>query len=205
MLATFRSAPYTMCTTTSRIPRGPCYHRVDKWSGSFEFHAKIDILAPDAHSAELICLVRNYRQKRQERAERQHDRDEGGMCPSSSSESESVHNVVSGRGIKPSSRKVEAVRNCTVPKSVSEVRKFLGIVNPFRRFVLNFAERARPLTDLLKGGAKGTPTGGGARSRRAPSKISASASRRRLCSDTATTTSPSSSTRTPPRTSSRAR
>lgn len=77
-------------------------------------------------------------------------------CTFFAPEVEFLGHVVSGRGIKPSSRKVEAVRNCTVPKSVSEVRKFLGIVNHFRRFVLNFAERARPLTDLLKGGdAKG--------------------------------------------------
>lgn len=71
------------------------HHRVDKWSSSFNFHENLDILTPDTHSAALIDLVGSYRQKRRERVERQRIREEGGMCPSSSSESESEQSVQS--------------------------------------------------------------------------------------------------------------
>ncbi|TYK19887.1 putative mitochondrial protein [Cucumis melo var. makuwa] len=37
-----------------------------------------------------------------------------------------------------------------MPKSVSELRSFLGLANYYRRFVEEFSKRASPLTELLK-------------------------------------------------------
>lgn len=48
--------------------------------------------------------------------------------------------------------KVEAVRAWPVPETVRDVQGFLGLANFYRRFVRNFAARARPLTDLTKKG-----------------------------------------------------
>ena len=37
------------------------------------------------------------------------------------------------------------------PRSVYEVRSFLGLANSFRRFIRSYAKIASPLTDLLNG------------------------------------------------------
>ena len=59
--------------------------------------------------------------------------------------------VVSEAGIQADPTKIEAVRNWPVPKTVKEVRQFLGFTGYYRRFVKGFAAIARPLNDLLVG------------------------------------------------------
>lgn len=59
--------------------------------------------------------------------------------------------VVSSSGIEADPGKTEAVRTWPVPKTVKEVRKFLGFVGYYRRFIKDFSKIARPLNDLLIG------------------------------------------------------
>ena len=49
-------------------------------------------------------------------------------------------------------QKIEAVLKWKPPKSVSEVRSFLGLVGYYRRFVEGFSSIAAPLTKLLQKG-----------------------------------------------------
>lgn len=56
--------------------------------------------------------------------------------------------------IKPGSRKTQAIACFEAPTNQHEVRRFLGLASFFRRFVKDFASKARPLTNLLK---KDTP------------------------------------------------
>lgn len=58
---------------------------------------------------------------------------------------------VSADGIKPLPAKVEAVQQLPQPKTVKELRRFLGMVNFYRRFVPNAAILQAPLNELLSG------------------------------------------------------
>ncbi|XP_074376881.1 uncharacterized protein LOC141718399 [Apium graveolens] len=58
--------------------------------------------------------------------------------------------VVSRRGIKVDPKKIEAVLNWEAPRSVTEVRSFLGMAGYYRRFVEGFSKIAGPMTKLLR-------------------------------------------------------
>ena len=71
--------------------------------------------------------------------------------------------VVSNNGIETDPEKIKAVKDWPVPKSVKEVRAFLGFTGYYRRFIKGYASIARPLNDLLVGSStkkkgKNTPT-----------------------------------------------
>ncbi|XP_050359949.1 uncharacterized protein LOC126779872 [Nymphalis io] len=60
------------------------------------------------------------------------------------------HNV-SAAGIQPLELKVEAIQNFPVPKTLKELRRFLGMINFYRRFIPNAAKVQAPLNQLLVG------------------------------------------------------
>ena len=57
--------------------------------------------------------------------------------------------VLTPTGIAPEDVKIELIRNWPRPKTVSELRSFLGLANYYRHFVKHFAHIAAPLNDLL--------------------------------------------------------
>ncbi|XP_042913385.2 retrovirus-related Pol polyprotein from transposon 17.6 [Parasteatoda tepidariorum] len=58
--------------------------------------------------------------------------------------------IIENGTIKPSSEKTLAVQNFPVPKSTKQVQSFLGLTGYFRKFILNYALIAKPLSDLLR-------------------------------------------------------
>ncbi|XP_076043861.1 uncharacterized protein LOC143026954 [Oratosquilla oratoria] len=62
--------------------------------------------------------------------------------------------IVGGGVLSPPSAKVEAISMMAVPNTKRQVRRFLGAVGYYRRYIKNFADITLPLTDLLK---KNTP------------------------------------------------
>ena len=57
---------------------------------------------------------------------------------------------VSGKGIQVDRAKIEAIERLPPPRDIKGIRRFLGHVGFYRRFVKNFSKTARPLTNLLQ-------------------------------------------------------
>ena len=58
--------------------------------------------------------------------------------------------VVSALGVTVDPKKVEAVMSWERPKSVFEIRSFLGLVGYYRRFIEDFSLLAAPMTKLTQ-------------------------------------------------------
>ncbi|XP_046863284.1 uncharacterized protein K02A2.6-like [Xenia sp. Carnegie-2017] len=58
-------------------------------------------------------------------------------------------NIVSEDGIQVDPEKIEAVQGMEVPQNVSDVRRFLGMVNQLGKFIPNLSEKTKPIRDLL--------------------------------------------------------
>jgi transposase InsO family protein len=61
--------------------------------------------------------------------------------------------MVSAEGIETDPDKVQKVKDWPVPQNPDELRMFLGFASFYRRFVENFAQKAKPLHELLGGTA----------------------------------------------------
>lgn len=59
--------------------------------------------------------------------------------------------IVSMEGIKTNPRKVETILKFNHPKTLKELRSFLGLSGYYRRFIKGYADIAKPLTVLLRG------------------------------------------------------
>ncbi|CAK9816796.1 Retrovirus-related Pol polyprotein from transposon 412 [Anthophora quadrimaculata] len=69
-------------------------------------------------------------------------------------ELEYLGHVITADGVKPNPEKIQSVAEFPTPKSVTNVKSFLGIAGYYRKFIKNFAKLAKPLTELTE---KNTP------------------------------------------------
>jgi hypothetical protein len=58
--------------------------------------------------------------------------------------------VLSKDGLQPQKGKIRVIRECPVPKDAQQVRRFLGFVSFYRRFIPNMSKIARPLHEQTK-------------------------------------------------------
>jgi len=62
------------------------------------------------------------------------------------------------RGVQPNDKKIVAIRDFLVSKSVKGVKSFIGLINFYHRFIPDMATLSRPLTALTrKSKATGRP------------------------------------------------
>lgn len=58
--------------------------------------------------------------------------------------------VVTPDGVKPNPDKIKVIKNFPIPKTITELRGFLGILGYYRQFIRDFAKITKPLTTQLK-------------------------------------------------------
>jgi len=63
--------------------------------------------------------------------------------------------IVSSAGLKTDPEKIRALKNWPLPMTVTELRKFLGFANYYRKFIFSFASLTQDLESLLKSSCMG--------------------------------------------------
>ena len=66
-------------------------------------------------------------------------------------EIEYLGHVVSGKGISTNPKKIKAVSKWPTPRTVYDVRSFLGFVGYYRRFIKNFSKITKPIREVITG------------------------------------------------------
>ena len=62
--------------------------------------------------------------------------------------------VITQDGIKPDTRKIEAIQKFPRPKTRTNIKQFLGLIGYYRRFIAGFAKVSKPISQLTKLGVK---------------------------------------------------
>ena len=73
-----------------------------------------------------------------------------GKCVFAQTSTCSLGHFINADGIQAETEKTSAITNMETPKSVPELRRFLGIVNQLGKFSPNIAELTKPLRELLR-------------------------------------------------------
>ena len=79
--------------------------------------------------------------------------------------------VVSPAGIQPLPDNIKAITDYKAPESITQLRRFLGLVNFYRRFIPHCSSLLSPLTDIFRN--DGTKTGSNKQMTLTPTQLQA--------------------------------
>ncbi|KAK9729461.1 RNase H-like domain found in reverse transcriptase [Popillia japonica] len=65
--------------------------------------------------------------------------------------------IVDQEGLRTDPDKVSAIVDYPTPKTTTQIKRLIGLVGYYRRFLKNFSALSSPITDLLRGRKKGQP------------------------------------------------
>ena len=74
----------------------------------------------------------------------------GSKCNIAMSKVSYPGHVFSSAGMSPDPQKVSVVSDWTIPNSVKEVRKFIGLASYYHRYIQGFSDIARSLHNLTQ-------------------------------------------------------
>jgi hypothetical protein len=109
-----------------------------------------------AYLDDIICFSATMEEHAQklrkifERLEQANFKIQPEKCVFATDTVEYLGHICTPLGIRPDPRKVQAIVEYPVPKTVRDIRSFIGLAGYYRRHVPNFAKFAQPLTNLTK-------------------------------------------------------
>lgn len=69
-------------------------------------------------------------------------------------ETEFLGHIISKDGVKPNPNKIAAISKYPLPKTTTQIKRFLGLLGYYRKFIPDFARLTKPLTQCLKKNSK---------------------------------------------------
>lgn len=75
-------------------------------------------------------------------------------CEFLQKQAEFLGHIITPDGIKPNPNKIKAIVDYPIPKTEKEIKQFLGLAGFYRKFIQNFSNITKPLTQGLKKGNK---------------------------------------------------
>jgi hypothetical protein len=109
-----------------------------------------------AYLDDLICYsatIEEHAEKLErifQRLEQANFKIQPSKCVSATDTVEYLGHIVTKEGVKPDPKKIRAVEDFPTPRTVRDIRAFIGLAGYYRRHVQNFAEIAKPLTKLTR-------------------------------------------------------
>ena len=84
----------------------------------------------------------------------QHNTLKPSKCHFAAQQVDYLGHVISKEGTKPNPNKTAVIDTYPLPKDKTEVRRFVGMSNFYRRFIRNYSKLACPLNHMLKNDTK---------------------------------------------------